>query len=562
MKITRLLDWIILLIGIVSTSLATTYVYKKNLKEDQLRFDYETKAIIRRIQNRMQTYESALIELRAFLRNTPDFSKERIKSFIHDTQIIDRMPGLTGIGYAEIYRKNENYSSSVIILEPQNKRNQRALGFDMYAEPLRRKAMDEARDYNHAVMSDAVILVQENVGENFLGFNLYLPHYRKGADITTMEGKRKALLGFVYSPFRAGELFKAALQDVNLVLDVEIFQGEYAKNKVYFDSHPGEEEMKLVKFTEMMINGRKLIIRTAPLPDFGLASSKLKTSLVFIGGMFLTLILYYIYFITRKQIQIAHVATQEKEKLLQKEKEHVAARDDFLSIASHELKTPLTSLKLQAQVMLRAIAKKDQSVLTPERITNLVKQIDSQTTRLTRLVDDMLDISRIRTGRLKIEKETVDLTEVILDVVERLKPQFQNVTGEIPLLEIQQNIHGNWDRFRLEQVITNLLTNAIRYGNGKTVTVKTAVENTCAKICVIDQGIGIAKENRARIFDRFERAGMSANEVSGLGLGLYITNQIIKAHGGSIHVESEPGKGSTFIVELPLSDERQPVSKS
>jgi signal transduction histidine kinase len=252
-------------------------------------------------------------------------------------------------------------------------------------------------------------------------------------------------------------------------------------------------------------------------------------------------------------MNIASIVAEEKEKLLQKEKEHVSARDDFLSIASHELKTPLTSLKLQSQLMLRSIQKNDKEVFNPEKVTSIVTLIDTQTTRLTRLVDDMLDISRIRTGHLKMIKESLELTEVILDVTERLKPQFLHVIGETPNLELQENIRGEWDRFRLEQILTNLFTNAIRYGNKKPITVKTTVENRCAKIYVIDQGIGITKENKEKIFERFERAGMSLNEVSGLGLGLFITNQIIKAHGGSIRVESEPGKGSTFIVELPLS---------
>lgn len=576
MKISRLLDWIIIIIGLLSTSLVTFYVSEKNRSEDQLRFNYETNVILRRIQTRMQNYESALIELRAFLRNSPDLSRETIQNFIKDTELIERLPGIQGIGYTQIFSKRDldahiklmkksipgyhihppgdhEIYSSIILLEPQDWRNKRAIGYNMYAEPVRRRSMDEARDSDTAVMSDPIILVQEVMNERLLGFNLYLPHYKKGADISTEENRRKALIGFLYSPFRAHDLFQATFQDLKMVLDVEVYGGEFVKDKLYFDYHEDHNGQDLVKFSELLIHGRKLLIKTTPLPAFGLASSMWKTCLVFLFGTFMTFVIYYIYFTTRRQMHNARMAEQEKEKLLQKEKEHVAARDDFLSIASHELKTPLTSLKLQSQVVMRSIAKNDQTIFTPEKVTNLVKQIDTQTTRLTRLVDDMLDISRIRTGRLKIEKETVDLTELILDVTERLKPQFLQVTGETPVLEIQENIKGSWDRFRIEQVLTNLLTNAIRYGNNKTVTIKTAVENNHARICVIDHGIGIAKENIDKIFQRFERAGMSASEISGLGLGLFITSQIIRAHGGTIHVESDLGKGSTFIVELPLS---------
>lgn len=553
MKITRLLDWIIIVIGLLSTSLVTYYVSEKNRVQDELRFAYETNVILRKIQIRMQNYEGALLELRAFLRNSPDLSKETIQNFIKDTELIQRLPGIQGIGYSEVIRKKNRMYSSITLLEPHDWRNKRAIGYDMYVESNRRKAMDEARDTDRAVMSDAIVLVQEVMNEKLLGFNLYLPHYKRGADISTVEKRRKALIGFVYSPFRAHDLFQAIFQDLKMVLDVEVYGGQFAKDLLYYDYHEDHDGHDLQKFSKLQINGRTLLIRTTPLPAFELSSSMWKICFVFLFGTFMTLVVYYIYFITRRQMHNARIAEQEKEKLLQKEKEHVTARDDFLSIASHELKTPLTSLKLQSQVVLRAIAKNDPSVYSPEKVTSLVKQIDTQTTRLTRLVDDMLDISRIRTGRLKIEKETVDLTELILDVTERLKPQFLQVTGETPVLEIQENIKGNWDRFRIEQALTNLLTNAIRYGNNKTVTIKTAVENNMAKICVIDHGIGIEKENIDKIFERFERAGMSASEVSGLGLGLFITSQIIKAHGGSIRVESEFGKGSTFIVELPLS---------
>jgi PAS domain S-box-containing protein len=228
----------------------------------------------------------------------------------------------------------------------------------------------------------------------------------------------------------------------------------------------------------------------------------------------------------------------------------VRARDEFLSIASHELKTPLTSLQLRTQILQRAIKKDDPAAFKPEKIILLVEQTDKQVSRLTRLVDDMLDVSRIRSGNLTMELEHCDLSDLVHEVIDRLKDQFRNASYDVPKVVLSGVVDGNWDRLRLEQVITNLLTNAIRYGNKKEIQVRLKNHENRVRLEVQDHGIGIPEELRERIFNRFERA-VDVNEVSGLGLGLFITKQIVIAQGGRIWVESELGRGSTFIVEVP-----------
>lgn len=233
-------------------------------------------------------------------------------------------------------------------------------------------------------------------------------------------------------------------------------------------------------------------------------------------------------------------------------REAIVARDEFLSIASHELKTPLTSLILNGQMLKKQIQKDDPSALSREKVEKFVDHTNKQTARLTRLVDDMLEISRLRTGKLSVEKESVNLTELLNDLKSRFDELFIESTGEELHLEISQNITGMWDKMRLEQTFSNLLTNALKYGNKRPVRMTVERENERAVISVIDQGLGIKPENKEKIFQRFERAGISANDISGLGLGLYIAKQIVLAHDGSIFVESEIGKGSKFVVSLPV----------
>ncbi|MBC7692424.1 MAG: PAS domain-containing protein [Methylotenera sp.] len=229
----------------------------------------------------------------------------------------------------------------------------------------------------------------------------------------------------------------------------------------------------------------------------------------------------------------------------------VNARDEFLSIASHELRTPLTSLRLQIQMLNRQIAKNDPPAYSKPRVDQLVGQTDKQTLRLVRLVDDMLDIARIRSGKLTLQPERFDFCELVQDTVNRMHPQFMGAGCGDPKLVLCEPAQGDWDRMRLEQVLNNLFTNAIRYGKGKLVEVSVECLPEHVRLSVRDQGIGIAPEAQSKIFDRFERA-VNANEVSGLGLGLFITRQIVHAHGGTIGVSSELGQGAIFTVDLPL----------
>jgi len=169
----------------------------------------------------------------------------------------------------------------------------------------------------------------------------------------------------------------------------------------------------------------------------------------------------------------------------------------------------------------------------------------------------MLEISRLRTGKLSVEKTAVNLNELLVDLKLRFDELFLENTGEELHLSIKEDLTGQWDRLRLEQTFSNLLTNALKYGNKKPVSITVERENDFAVISFIDRGIGIKEENKEKIFQRFERAGISANEISGMGLGLYIAKQIVLAHEGVIIVESQVDKGSKFSVKLPLKETMQ-----
>ena len=227
----------------------------------------------------------------------------------------------------------------------------------------------------------------------------------------------------------------------------------------------------------------------------------------------------------------------------------VAQRDEFFTLAAHELRTPTTALKLNVQSMLRAERRGETGPLSPALQTRL-RNIDRTAGRLNALVGELLDVTRIHAGRLRLEREEVDLGCLVRDVADRFRQNAPPTAGAL-LVEAPEPVVGRWDRTRLEQVVTHLLSNAIKYGAGRPVHLRVeASAGGPARLVVRDEGIGIPPENLPRLFGRFERA-VSERHYGGLGLGLYITRQIVEALGGGVSVRSAPGAGATFTVELP-----------
>lgn len=227
-------------------------------------------------------------------------------------------------------------------------------------------------------------------------------------------------------------------------------------------------------------------------------------------------------------------------------------RDEFLSIASHELKTPLTSIKLHTQVFRRSVDRKDPEAYSKERVDRLLEQLEKQTSRMSGLIEDMLDISRIRSGKLIMVKEEFNLPLLLKDVVEKHRPEFSQ--ADQVRTEIDEDIWFFGDRSRIEQLITIILKNALKYGLGKPITVKLVQRKNKTVLTISDLGRGIHPDDQKRIFHRFQRA-VAASEISGLGLGLYIAREIATIHQGKISVKSALNEGATFKVEFNREEE-------
>jgi signal transduction histidine kinase/CheY-like chemotaxis protein len=224
----------------------------------------------------------------------------------------------------------------------------------------------------------------------------------------------------------------------------------------------------------------------------------------------------------------------------------IRSRDVFLSVAAHELKTPLTSLRGFAQLLAKQLERT--GTIDPERMRRALRNIDMQSDKLTRLISHLLDISRLETGKLEIDPRTVNLAPLVQEVIVNAQLRTQLHTIQF---DGKPSIYAHVDALRLEQVISNLLDNAIKYSpNGGSIEVSLGMDDHSVRLSVRDHGIGIPPENRERIFDRFYQAH-TTSYYSGMGLGLFISQQIVELHQGQLCVEFPDDGGTCFIVTLP-----------
>ena len=261
----------------------------------------------------------------------------------------------------------------------------------------------------------------------------------------------------------------------------------------------------------------------------------------------------------KQQVEALEQSRREQQALLERLQatqnelqQAVRMRDDFMSIVAHEVRTPLNGLILETQLRKMHLARGNAAAFSLDKMHTMVDRDERQIKSLIRLIEDMLDVSRIRTGKLSIRPSRFDLAQLVRNLLQGFAAQIEAAECSVSL-DAPEPVEGDWDEFRIEQVVSNLLTNALRYGGRSPIQVRVYREDDEARVEVQDHGIGISAENQKRIFQQFERVS-AKTVVAGLGLGLFISEQIVAAHGGSIVVESEINEGALFRVCLPIQE--------
>ncbi len=578
------LPLIVLAVSLALTAATVGLVARLYAGRADARFANAVESATDRIVARLEVYESILRSgagLFASLGGDANaVSLEVFHRFVERMDIRTRYPGVQGIGFTqrvlpadvpelEARMHREGFPAfrvwpehpraeyhSILFLEPLDERNRAALGYDMMSEPTRAAAMSEARDTGRPVLSGKVTLVQEITGPKQAGVLVYHPVYQGGVVPDTVSERREKLAGFIYAPFRADDLFRGIFgRETQPRVLFQVFDGPTsAPEALLHDSrgqHSGEPAPSRYSETvTLIVNERPWTIAFQAAPAFyGDPGEKLLVLLALLGTA-LSLALFAVTRALEKAKQLAESAAAENARLYRSAQTAAQQREDFLSIAAHELRTPLASLQLYVQGMSRAIGRGGEA-LSRDTVREKLARIGSQTERLSALVSLLLDVSRIRAGRFVLTKSRADLAEIVRDVAVRHRLEAHRAHTPMSV-DANQPVEGDWDRARIDQVVTNLVTNAIKYGAGNPVELKVERRGDEAIFEIRDLGLGISQEDLLRIFERFERTPEARN-IGGLGLGLWIAREIVDAHGGRITVESRVGEGAVFTVILPAA---------
>lgn len=567
------IPYIVLAVTLTLTLVSTYYVSIETYNEDHLRFLNAVQDTSTTIETRMQVYIALLRGTAGLFTADPNLSQQQFQSYIGRLNLQANYNGTQGIGFVQKVQNNnlddfianeqEELNTQFTINPPGSralyyivtyyvngdKTQPSFLGSDMYTDPVLRKAMDTAMDTGLPTASQKIVLSNNND----TGFQIFEPLYSNGNVPMTISQRKADIQGFVYSPFKTAVLLAGISKNRSFsqLLDYKIYDGTQLDNSSLLANTLSMNSDTNTNFKPQFsairhipVAGRTWTIVYTNNEQFETESESNFSVLIFACGLFISILLFILsrsQYVARTNAEIYAAKQRQSQLELQKALNH---RDNFISIASHELKTPVTSLKVYAEVLLHRFEKKGDNQTT-EHLTKIIRQID----KLTMLIQDLLNVSRIQSNKLTFRKDKFDLTSLVNEVVETTQ-QIDSNHQIIVQGKIKKKIWG--DRERISQVIINLLTNALKYSpksNKVTVTMKETV--TDAVISVRDYGIGIHKEHQKKIFDRFYR--ISEQTYPGLGIGLYISQSIVKSHGGEITLLNHKGKGSIFQFTLPFT---------
>lgn len=594
------LPYLVLSISII-LSLGFTYLfYRSSVSKDIIRFNGTTRQIQSNLENKLNSYIALLKSGRAFIETTDKLDRKKFKTYVDSLELEKNYVGLVGVGFnkavapderenliAEMKKEgftdfkifpadNHQIDYPIIYLEPLNELNRRAIGYDMFTEPVRRQALEQARDFSTEAASGKVILIQDNEEGKHAGFLIYLPVYKEGKVPTSIEERRQNLLGFIYCPFRASDFVKSAVNEQSFAdIEFKIYDYELNEENILAQTdNAANRNLANEKVNQgfynknnLMVAGRRWIIEYAPTDGFFDQSNQPLIPIVLIIGTLFSLLLFALTYAqanSRRKLQdIAEdllEVEQEKAALFEKEKrarlfaeQAAKTKDEFISVVSHELRTPLNAIAGWSKIL----KSENLSPITKElALQKIEKNLRSQ----TKLVEELLDFSQMMSGKVNIENNEFSFSDVFEKVLVEIEPKAEE--KEVRLTKIN-NLDGQMvvgDRSKIKIVIENLLLNAIKFTpSGGEIETEVGEEEGNIVFTVKDNGSGINHEFLPFIFDRFRQQDGSLTKFhGGLGLGLAITEHIIKLHNGTIEAESEGAeKGSIFRVKIPVNQNKE-----
>ena len=588
-------QWVpfIVLAGTLLAAVAVSqYVRSAAGAKDRLRFQTAVQDTGDAVDRRLETYVAMLRATAALFVASETVTGAEFRAFVERLELGERYPGVLAIGFsarvqpgeadalvARIRKEgagdfriwpqgNRRPSYAVVYIEPFNRRDRVMLGYDMSAEPERWAAMERACDSGAPAATGRVELALEAAGQKHEGFLVFVPVYRHGLLVTSVEERRRALVGFVHGAFRADSLLTGVL-DLGRqgLLDLQVLDGARpGDGAVVYDSERsrgrvGPHTHRLAITKTLDVAGRPWLLAFTTGPAFEASSDYTVAPVVLAVGLAFGLALFGV---TRSQVRARaraeraaaelRQAEREREQLLRREREARAeaqsanrAKDLFLAALSHELRTPLNAILGWAR-MFR------EGQLDPGQRQQALEVIERNAQAQAKLIGDLLDVSRIITGKLRVDLHPMDLGSAVEAALDSVRP-----AAEAKGLELEWSVREPapivGDAERAQQIVWNLLSNAIKFTpRGGRVDVRLVRAGSEITLVVRDTGIGIAPEFLPHVFERFSQADNgAARSHAGLGLGLAIARHMTEMQGGTIRAESEgEGRGSTFAVCFPV----------
>jgi signal transduction histidine kinase/AmiR/NasT family two-component response regulator len=572
------LAWLVLLSGLSVTAASTVYVALTARSQARVRFGAAVQDVTTALLGRLENDVALLRAGSALFATSGGVSRQEFQRFAEQLELHQRFRGVQGVGFSRRVRASERRRiesemrrlglrdfriwpaepsdgllDTILFIEPLDVRNRRALGFNMFSEEVRRTAMLAAAREARPVASGRVTLVQEGPDSREQGgFLVFMPVYRGGSIPDDPAARIRALEGFVYSPFRVGDLVDSVLDaEQRARLVVQIYDGSaVAQNSILFDSTRGvvtPTVADLTRIEPLDIQGRRWTMVIAAQPSFG-HGNRLTVPLLLAFGLIVSFALFAL---TRAEARARALTEASAAELRRSEEELQAAsraKDEFLATLSHELRTPLNAI-LGWTRMLR-MGHVDES-----RGAAALQVIERNARALARLVEDLLDMSRVVTGKLRLDLRSVALNPIVEEALATVRPAA-DAKGITVVWTPDPDV--GWivaAPDRLHQVFWNLLSNAIKFTPaGGRVDVATSRGPGEVVVTVRDTGRGISAEFLPHVFERFRQAdSTSTRSHAGVGLGLAIVRHLVELHGGAISVASEGlDKGAVFTARFPV----------
>jgi len=563
----RLLPWFVLGVFVVLTLLVTTYVWRMSSSADRARFDNAVQTTRDAIESRLDTYVNVLTGTRALAVSDPAIPRDELRAYIRSLNVQHRYPGIQGIGVLlrvpgeevprlerEIRREGirsfhvfppgprEEYYP-IVLIEPLDERNRRAMGYDMWTHPVRRDAMERARDTGRPAATGRVTLIQEAGPNKQSGFLIYTPIYATGTTPATLAERRAVLFGFIYAPFRLIDFFNGLFPSQQRP---EIGFEVRDENQLLYRTEHLPADPRFTAHDRVQVAGRTWDIQWISYRHGG-GGVALITAATLLGGIIISVLLFLL---VRTQLDARAQAEQTAERLRASEAELQRAnraKDEFLATLSHELRTPMTSIMGWSQML-------DDDDVDPATVDSGLEAIRKSAKIQAQLIDDLLDVSRITAGKMRLDRKPAELRGAVAAAVDTVRA-VADAKGVTLHADFAPGVMVEGDPHRLQQIVWNLLSNAVKFTPaGGDVFVTLREENAEAVIEVRDTGQGIEPAFMPHLFERFRQADSSTTRAHmGLGLGLAIVRHLVELHGGTVSAESGgPGRGSKFRVRLPV----------